>query len=74
MYTGVVFVAFYTAQLAATLTVQQIKAGISGPHPEKHGPFCGNWPDRDHAAAEVSDAFIAGASTEGLLVTLAIAA
>jgi polar amino acid transport system substrate-binding protein len=31
MYTGVVFVAFYTAQLAATLTVQQIRSGISGP-------------------------------------------
>jgi polar amino acid transport system substrate-binding protein len=31
MFTGVVFVAFYTAQLAATLTVQQIQGGISGP-------------------------------------------
>jgi len=31
MFTGVVFVAFYTAQLAATLTVQQIQCGISGP-------------------------------------------
>lgn len=31
MFTGVVFVALYTAQLAATLTVQQIGAGISGP-------------------------------------------
>jgi polar amino acid transport system substrate-binding protein len=27
----VVFVAFYTAQLAATLTVQQIQGGINGP-------------------------------------------
>jgi polar amino acid transport system substrate-binding protein len=31
MFTGVVFVAFYTAQLSATLTVQQIQTGISGP-------------------------------------------
>jgi polar amino acid transport system substrate-binding protein len=31
MFTGVVFVALYTAQLAATLTVQQIAGGISGP-------------------------------------------
>ena len=31
MFTGVVFVALYTAQLAATLTVQQIGSGISGP-------------------------------------------
>jgi len=31
MFTAVVFVAFYTAQLAATLTVQQIKADIGGP-------------------------------------------
>jgi polar amino acid transport system substrate-binding protein len=31
MFIGVVFVAFYTAQLAATLTVQQIQSGISGP-------------------------------------------
>jgi polar amino acid transport system substrate-binding protein len=31
MFTGVVFVAFYTAQLAATLTVQQIQGGIHGP-------------------------------------------
>jgi polar amino acid transport system substrate-binding protein len=31
MFIGVVFVAFYTAQLAATLTVQQIQGGISGP-------------------------------------------
>jgi len=31
MFVGVVFVAFYTAQLAATLTVQQIQGGISGP-------------------------------------------
>lgn len=31
MFTGVVFVAFYTAQLAASLTVQQIQGGINGP-------------------------------------------
>ena len=31
MFTGVVFVALYTAQLAATLTVQQISGGINGP-------------------------------------------
>lgn len=31
MFTGVVFVALYTAQLAATLTVQQIGSGINGP-------------------------------------------
>jgi polar amino acid transport system substrate-binding protein len=31
MFTAVVFVAFYTAQLAATLTVQQIQSGINGP-------------------------------------------
>jgi len=31
MFTSVVFVAFYTAQLAANLTVQQIQGGISGP-------------------------------------------
>ncbi len=31
MFTGVVFVALYTAQLAATLTVQQIGGGINGP-------------------------------------------
>jgi polar amino acid transport system substrate-binding protein len=31
MFTGVVFVALYTAQLAATLTVRQIQSGISGP-------------------------------------------
>jgi polar amino acid transport system substrate-binding protein len=31
MFIGVVFVAFYTAQLAATLTVQQIQGGINGP-------------------------------------------
>jgi polar amino acid transport system substrate-binding protein len=31
MFTGVVFVAFYTAQLTATLTVQQIHASINGP-------------------------------------------
>jgi polar amino acid transport system substrate-binding protein len=30
MFIGVVFVAFYTAQLAATLTVQQIQGGING--------------------------------------------
>jgi polar amino acid transport system substrate-binding protein len=32
MFVGVVFVAFYTAQLAATLTVQQIQGGINGPN------------------------------------------
>ena len=32
MFTGLVFVALYTAQLAATLTVQQISGGISGPN------------------------------------------
>jgi polar amino acid transport system substrate-binding protein len=31
MFVGVVFVAFYTAQLAATLTVQRIESGINGP-------------------------------------------
>jgi polar amino acid transport system substrate-binding protein len=31
MFIGVVFVAFYTAQLAATLTVQQIQGSINGP-------------------------------------------
>jgi polar amino acid transport system substrate-binding protein len=31
MFTGVVFVAFYTAQLTAALTVQQIKGPINGP-------------------------------------------
>ena len=31
MFTSVVFVAFYTAQLAANLTVQQIQSGIAGP-------------------------------------------
>lgn len=31
MFTGVVFVALYTAQLAASLTVKQIQGGISGP-------------------------------------------
>ena len=31
MFTGIVFVALYTAQLAATLTVQQIQGGINGP-------------------------------------------
>lgn len=31
MFTGVVFVAFYTAQLTANLTVQQFKSEISGP-------------------------------------------
>src|SRR5829696_3389986 len=31
MFTAVVFVAFYTAQLTATLTVQQIKGEINGP-------------------------------------------
>ncbi|MPZ39410.1 MAG: transporter substrate-binding domain-containing protein [Rhizobiales bacterium] len=31
MFTGIVFVALYTAQLTATLTVQQIQGGISGP-------------------------------------------
>jgi polar amino acid transport system substrate-binding protein len=31
MFTGIVFVAFYTAQLSATLTVQQIQGGINGP-------------------------------------------
>jgi len=31
MFTGVVFVALYTAQLTATLTVQQIYGSISGP-------------------------------------------
>lgn len=31
MFTGVVFVALYTAQLAATLTVQQIGSSIRGP-------------------------------------------
>jgi polar amino acid transport system substrate-binding protein len=31
MFIGVVFVAFYTAQLAATLTVQQIQGGINSP-------------------------------------------
>lgn len=31
MFTGVVFVAFYTAQLTATLTVQQIQGSINGP-------------------------------------------
>ena len=31
MFTGVVFVALYTAQLAASLTVRQIQGGISGP-------------------------------------------
>ncbi len=32
MFTGLVFVALYTAQLAATLTVQQIGGGINGPN------------------------------------------
>jgi polar amino acid transport system substrate-binding protein len=31
MFTGVVLVAFYTAQLTATLTVQQIQGAINGP-------------------------------------------
>jgi polar amino acid transport system substrate-binding protein len=31
MFTGVVFVAFYTAQLTATVTVQQIRGDIEGP-------------------------------------------
>jgi polar amino acid transport system substrate-binding protein len=31
MFAGVVFVAFYTAQLTATLTVQQIQGSINGP-------------------------------------------
>jgi polar amino acid transport system substrate-binding protein len=31
MFTGIVFVAFYTAQLTAALTVQQIQGTISGP-------------------------------------------
>ena len=31
MFTGIVFVALYTAQLTATLTVQQIQGGITGP-------------------------------------------
>ncbi|HTR65751.1 MAG TPA: transporter substrate-binding domain-containing protein [Terriglobales bacterium] len=31
MFAGVVFVAFYTAQLTTTLTVQQIQGSISGP-------------------------------------------
>ncbi|WP_092232934.1 transporter substrate-binding domain-containing protein [Bradyrhizobium sp. Gha] len=31
MFTGVVFVAFYTAQLTASLTVQQIRGPINGP-------------------------------------------
>jgi polar amino acid transport system substrate-binding protein len=31
MFTGIVFVAFYTAQLTANLTVQQFKSEISGP-------------------------------------------
>ena len=31
MFTGVVFVAFYTAQLTATLTVQQFRGAINGP-------------------------------------------
>jgi polar amino acid transport system substrate-binding protein len=31
MFTGVVFVAFYTVQLAVALTVQQIRGGINGP-------------------------------------------
>jgi polar amino acid transport system substrate-binding protein len=31
MFTGVVFVALYTAQLAASLTVKQIQGGIGGP-------------------------------------------
>ena len=31
MFTGVVFVAYYTAQLTATLTVQQIQGNINGP-------------------------------------------
>lgn len=31
MFTGVVFVAFYTAQLTASLTVQQIRGAINGP-------------------------------------------
>lgn len=38
MFTGVVFVAFYTAQLTATLTVQQIQGGINGP-----GDLPGKW-------------------------------
>jgi polar amino acid transport system substrate-binding protein len=31
MFAGVVFVAFYTAQLTATLTVQKIQGAIGGP-------------------------------------------
>lgn len=31
MFTGVVFVAFYTAQLTTALTVEQIRGGIEGP-------------------------------------------
>jgi polar amino acid transport system substrate-binding protein len=31
MFVGVVFVAFYTAQLTTTLTVRQIHGSISGP-------------------------------------------
>ena len=38
MFVGVVFVAFYTAQLTTTLTVQRIQGSISGPEdlPGKH--------------------------------------
>ena len=38
MFIGVVFVAYYTAQLTASLTVQQIRGAISGPDdlPGKH--------------------------------------
>ena len=31
MFAGVVFVAFYTAQLTTTLTVEQIRGAIEGP-------------------------------------------
>lgn len=70
MFTGVVFVAYYTAQLTASLTVQQIQGAINGPEdlPGKtvgttKGSTSAAWLQQQHVATTpfetISDAYAA---------------
>jgi len=54
MFAGVVFVAFYTAQLTTTLTVRQIQGAISGPDglPGKQVATVANSPTADYLRAK----------------------
>lgn len=70
MFTGVVFVAYYTAQLTASLTVQQIQGAINGPEdlPGKtvgttRGSTSAAWLQQQHVAMTpfdtINDAYAA---------------